>query len=479
MCLYPSFVRVNGSVQMVRCGKCIECKKERQNDVAHRLWLASLEEPNIHFFTLTYSNEKCPFYIKATEWFLEEHGYLQSYQIPFRRDAEIDETLAYRLVYDYDDEPEYYIVDKYTDTTVSYGSGTFDLLGLYDTDLDYVWFDKVRRDYWRLQKDDDCCPIPAHHLTFPTQEEYVGDFTITPSLRNTDVTKWLRSFRKQDGKHKSFDFKYYFCGEYGPQTSRPHYHMITFGLTDSQAEYMRLRWVKWYGDPDNDYGTTVSRVNPGEHASKAALYVAKYVSKGTFESCNVKNNFVVRPRGVSSRSMYQMTKEMFEWYSGKDIFNDDVRRYMKSLDYRLLPTRKQDWLLDNGIWRFLPEEYYTDEKLSILQERQYFILNGDGDHKYKIGRTIKNKIFKYKKYDEIQCKERILSTPLSLALSQFVRDCATQNLLDKYRQLRQESPELSRYEVTCKFNDVNRMANKERGEFIQETYKKFLRKSPF
>ena len=482
MCLHPKFARTARGLLLVNCGSCEECKKERQNDIAHRLYLASQQNPNIHFFTLTYSNEKCPLFVRATDYFLEKYGYLTSVKIPYRRDKEIDDNLNYRLVYDYDNEPSYYLKDFYSDCTATCGDYTFNLLGEYidEPGFDYTWSSRLRRGFWNWTDENRCLPKPEHLLKF-VGDEYAGEFTVTPSLRNEDVCKWLRSFRKKDGKHRSFDFKYYFCGEYGPKTDRPHYHMITYGLTDSQAEEMRRRWIKWYGDPNNDYGTTVSRVSMyDDHVSRAARYVGKYIAKGKFESSNVKNRFAVPPRAVSSRAMYEVTCDMFNYYSGKDLFADEVRRYKKSFEWRTMSTFRQDKVTDDGIWRFLPAEYYTDEKLSVLAERQYYTLPSDPGRRYRIGKSIKNKVFKYKDYEKIdyitgEVKERLLSTPLSLALSEFVRHRASENLLGEFRQVRQENLGVSFDEIVKSYSKFYNEASKEREKIMDKinwsTYK--------
>ena len=68
----------------------------------------------------------------------------------------------------------------------------------------------------------------AHFLTLTYDDEHI---IITgnnePTLYKRDVQLFLKSLRKLQ-KQK---IKYYFVGEYGGKTDRPHYHAIIFNLT--------------------------------------------------------------------------------------------------------------------------------------------------------------------------------------------------------------------------------------------------------
>lgn len=45
-------------------------------------------------------------------------------------------------------------------------------------------------------------------------------------LEKSDLQKFFKRLRKE---YKNVSFKYYACGEYGPKTLRPHYHVVLFG----------------------------------------------------------------------------------------------------------------------------------------------------------------------------------------------------------------------------------------------------------
>lgn len=52
------------------------------------------------------------------------------------------------------------------------------------------------------------------------------------TLDKEDYQRFMKALRKKN----SNKLKYYMCGEYGGETLRPHYHLITYGLDDKYAE---------------------------------------------------------------------------------------------------------------------------------------------------------------------------------------------------------------------------------------------------
>lgn len=82
------------------------------------------------------------------------------------------------------------------------------------------------------------------------------------SLCPRDVQLWLKRFRKEIG----FPIRYYFVGEYGDETFRPHYHAALFGVG---LEYQEVAQKTW------GFGF----VHFGELTIKSAQYIAGYVTK--------------------------------------------------------------------------------------------------------------------------------------------------------------------------------------------------------
>lgn len=59
----------------------------------------------------------------------------------------------------------------------------------------------------------------------------------TPTLLKSDFTKLMKRVRQDIArKYDGRKIKYIYCGEYGDEYNRPHYHIVLFGLSAKQAE---------------------------------------------------------------------------------------------------------------------------------------------------------------------------------------------------------------------------------------------------
>ncbi len=127
--------------------------------------------------------------------------------------------------------------------------------------------------------------LPERKLTV---ERCHGNKGFYSSLQKEDVTAFIKRFRAFFYDKFGFDgIRFYYCGEYGPKTSRPHYHMILFcydidltpflervhaaALTGRDYKYqmcelLEQKWQKGF-------------VCIGELTWDSACYVARYCMK--------------------------------------------------------------------------------------------------------------------------------------------------------------------------------------------------------
>jgi len=80
------------------------------------------------------------------------------------------------------------------------------------------------------------------------------------SLVPSHYQKFVRSIRKD------FPIRYFFVGEYGDHSNRPHYHAAMFGLDETDSDYLRRKWGKGH-------------IMCGTLTDESAQYVAGYVVK--------------------------------------------------------------------------------------------------------------------------------------------------------------------------------------------------------
>ena len=102
-------------------------------------------------------------------------------------------------------------------------------------------------------------------------------------------------------KGKRVEFSYFLVKEYGPATSRPHFHILLFGL--SYADYMT-----YFGNPAKQFGFTrpiYKEFRPDQQKDFSCIvrYLSKYCSKGVFESPLVKDGLQPRPFKLISKGL--------------------------------------------------------------------------------------------------------------------------------------------------------------------------------
>lgn len=83
------------------------------------------------------------------------------------------------------------------------------------------------------------------------------------SLVPDDVTNFLKSFRQEIYPHK---VRYFFVGEYGDDSQRPHYHAALFGVGLEVEDIIRKSWKKGH-------------IMLGTLTVQSCRYVAGYVTK--------------------------------------------------------------------------------------------------------------------------------------------------------------------------------------------------------
>lgn len=127
------------------------------------------------------------------------------------------------------------------------------------------------------------------------------------SLRREDVKNALKEFRRSEKELGcSLEYFRYACfGEYGDKKGRPHYHMITFGLSNQQVLNFQRIWNTRFGDAS--FGPELSKQLTLEDVGRMSNYVSKYISKGVSSRWNHILPYVEKPRRQSSLNFGNFT----------------------------------------------------------------------------------------------------------------------------------------------------------------------------
>lgn len=143
-----------------------------------------------------------------------------------------------------------------------------------------------------------------------------------PCLPVDEVQRWVKRGRQFMFRDKGYrpDFSYFIVQEYGAQTSRPHFHVLFFGLNYSDyMHYFGNQWREEFGWTKPVY-KEYNAVNQKDY-SCIVRYVSKYVSKGVFESPWVKDRMAPKPYRLISKGLGAgyLQKDFFKVFTSPEF----------------------------------------------------------------------------------------------------------------------------------------------------------------
>ena len=122
---------------------------------------------------------------------------------------------------------------------------------------------------------------------------YYNDGTWNGSLEPDNMKKFINTLRKYYERRGIKDIKYFYCGEYGENTKRSHYHLILFGapLDISQfydfyldPKHKKLHWKS----KELDRWWNKGIVDVAEVEWNSCAYVARYCMKKIYQDNNLR-----------------------------------------------------------------------------------------------------------------------------------------------------------------------------------------------
>lgn len=178
-----------------------------------------------------------------------------------------------------------------------------------------------------------------------------------PCVERSIIRDWIRRGRELFYYYHHYrpNWKYIIFEEYGPKTSRPHFHLMFFGI--SHADYVKFLAKPWR----REMGFTRTKYVRGDTRKDRqciSRYVSKYCSKGSFESPLVK-------LGLSPKPFRSISHGIGEEYLRNSMF-DFFRSYIAQLWRRFAIDDTQPvgcLSRNNGLAEHLPDLPKVSERL--------------------------------------------------------------------------------------------------------------------
>lgn len=199
----------------------------------------------------------------------------------------------------------------------------------------------------------DVCSCPKIEISQESQklldlyrdlDEYTGEVRyLSPAIDRSVLQGWIKRARENfylDNGYRP-KWKYFIVEEYGPKTSRPHIHLLWWGISkEDYIKYLGKPWSRDYGarKPHYKFGTDKDR-------RCIARYISKYVSKGVFESPLVLDGLSPKP----FRSISHGIGEELLLLSCYDRFRTPKCEYLKQ--YRVIKSDRD--LTRHYVYRLL------------------------------------------------------------------------------------------------------------------------------
>lgn len=403
MCLRPITRKItsHGITKIVThpCGKCLECVAQYQQDWAYRLSDEFKDWKFAYFGTFTYSNPRVP-YVDV---------------VPSDLPDNIRNFLCYQI------------------EKIPFSSALHTARCRNDQYVEYL---------------KPACVRDNISVRVPMVSKY-------------DVQTFFKRLRINFKRkyHYEFLFKYFVCSEYGPQTLRPHYHIIIFTNEHLERVFSQVVQAYQYGDI-RDFHLLKSRHGS---ISDACAYVAKYCCKPTeFENPYVVAGLIPKPFRLMSKGIGKSERERlvalansYTKHQRGDYYGYD-KKYLEWLDHQL---HRLSYGKDNSVYSVKQPRYYVDK--CFPQSPHY-------THAY----NAKKQEF------EVRCTMRKNSEHmLCVAYTRLLEDRYIQLCNDKLSELRMQYPDASDNEIIHKF-ELSRMQNlQERASKKLQNFVKFYGKS--
>lgn len=265
MCINKRWITnpVTGVKVFVSCGRCEACQQEKANKRTLRINLQTKLDVPIGYqtilLTLTYNNDYVPFILrKDYENFIDgKSNFLPVYRYGFKSyTGNVKRPLRYLV-----------LLDSFENKCYDVDNTQLKLKGNFVTD-------------WLSECPDTSLPALRSTHWYNGKKYYSYDDCRIGVLYYKDIQNFLKRLRitLKRKYNANFKLKFFCVGEYGPDSFRPHYHLLLHFPKGYFTQLENAIIESWKFDSISKYQFRCQQI---KLAKDAASYVSAYVNKSS------------------------------------------------------------------------------------------------------------------------------------------------------------------------------------------------------
>ncbi|QXN75137.1 replication initiator protein [Microvirus mar30] len=204
--------------------------------------------------------------------------------------------------------------------------------------------------------------LPVNEVIDPES----GEVSVNATLVKRDVQLFMKRLRK-NYKYDN-DIRYFFAGEYGSQTFRPHYHAILFGLKldDLKLYKQSMEGYNYYNSEFlSKCWQNKGHVVVGEVTWDTCAYTARYIMKKQYGSAaDIYERYNILPEFTLMSLKPAIGRRYYDEHK-EDIYNSDyIFVGTKEGSHKIKPPKYYDKLFDVE---------YPDDSVIMKEQRKRFV----------------------------------------------------------------------------------------------------------
>lgn len=197
-------------------------------------------------------------------------------------------------------------------------------------------------------------------LTYKEDIELPDKYKHYGNINKTHLQNFIKRLRNKTKKK----IRYYAVGEYGSQTSRPHYHVIIFGLGVDDSRIIQDSWSDYIRNDEcnRPLYETIGNVYIGDVNIRSMMYVAKYHTNKTDYPDGLEPPFCLMSKGIGRNYIARM----------KDYHNKDIETYFYQHyeQKKSLPRYYKDRLFNETLKKQIAAKYQNLDK-ELIEVEEY------------------------------------------------------------------------------------------------------------